>query len=120
MSFLDSTRSFTIDSCANAPLLHREGVSGDGGGTAGAEVKFILVVRLVIQGRVRDRMSLVLPCTPDDCQSCAHFFGSMRRATRGGLGQKDWFCSRLQWVPTCVHRDAQGHPIYRSANFSQV
>lgn len=51
MSFLDSTRSFTIDSSAGAPLLHREGVSGDGGGAAGAEVEFVLVGWLVIQGR---------------------------------------------------------------------
>lgn len=74
MSFLDSTRSFTVDPTANAPLLHREGVSGDGGGAAGAEIEFVWVVRLVIQGRVRDRMSLVLPCTPEGFQSCLLFF----------------------------------------------
>ena len=68
MSFLDSTRSFTIDSCANAPLLHRKGVSGDGGWAAGAEIEFVLVEWLVIQGGAR--RSLVLPCTADGCQSC--------------------------------------------------
>ena len=50
MSFLDSTRSLTVDPTANAPLLHRKGVSGDGGGAAGAEVEFVLTGRLVIQG----------------------------------------------------------------------
>ncbi len=48
MSFLDSTRSLTVDPTANALMLHREGVSGDGGGTAGAEIEFVWVEGLVI------------------------------------------------------------------------
>lgn len=59
MSFLDSTRSLTVDPTANALLLHREAVSDAGGGAAGAEIEFVWGGWLVIQGRVRDRMSLV-------------------------------------------------------------
>jgi hypothetical protein len=72
MSFLDSTRSLTVDPTANAPLLHRQGVSGAGGGTAGAEIEFVGVEWLVIQGR--SRKGLVSPCTAAGCQSCLLFF----------------------------------------------
>ena len=79
--FLDSTRSCTIDSSANAPLLCREGVSGDGGGTAGAEVEFVWVGWLIIQSRWRRR--LVLPCTDDGCQSCLLYFKRAWDVPRG-------------------------------------
>lgn len=76
MSFLDSTRSLTVDPTANAPLLHREGSSGAGSETAGAEIEFVLVEWLVIQGR--SRKSLVLPCTAGGGQSCLLFFKRAR------------------------------------------
>jgi hypothetical protein len=72
MSFLDSTRSLTVDPTANAQMLHRGSASGEGGGTAGAEIEFVWVEWLVIQGR--SRKGLVSPCTAGRCHSCLLFF----------------------------------------------